>query len=295
VTTKTTLCYLILCACLVCSISCGDSAGGSNTTGMPGDSTSDNQMQLCIIQTAPASKYSGEVSEGEPFSDYYMELYDRQERLLLGYNASDSVLNQKRVSKCDDKGNMVELAIYDNNESLQNRIVCEYDDNDNISGFIRYDSANAVETSRAYEYGSEENMTEFRHYNSQGELQNKIVYEYDSSGNMVEWTRYDKYDDCDGRQIIDYDENGNVIKQDYYSGSGNLYETVNYNADGSIEESIHYSGDGSVYSRQTNAYLQYDEHQNWTKCMLSKKVYGGTELFVQYRTIVYYGDGCNLD
>ena len=118
--------------------------------------------------------------------------YDSQSNLIeVARYDGDGSLDYKRLYKYDSQGNMIEVAKYYDGGSLDYKILYKYDSQDNKIETIEYGGEDSLVWKILPKYDLQGNMIEVAIYHSSGTLDLKKLYKYDSQGNMIEKIRYE--------------------------------------------------------------------------------------------------------
>ena len=143
-----------------------------------------------------------------------------------------------------DKGNLIEIATFDEHGSLYNKQTNKFDEKENLIEYCNFNS-NGRTIKHTYKYNSYGDMTKNVFYNSDGSIlceltftyiynfkgykieregftengsqYDKNTYKYDDKGNLIELLNFDSKYSFDGKTTWKYDEDGYIIKKVIYN------------------------------------------------------------------------------
>ena len=153
-----------------------------------------------------------------------------------------------RKFKYDDKGNNIEINLYNKEGELQFLYKNEYDEEGNQLEYAEYKMPEEkLDFLWKYKYDEWGNQIELARYNNNGELDFLRKYKYDEWGNQIESARYNNNGELEYILKGTYDEMGNIIEE-----SWDQRNSVSQKMD-NIKKS---------YTK----YLLFDDKKNWVRC-----------------------------
>ncbi|MGD0710072.1 MAG: hypothetical protein ABR968_02745 [Bacteroidales bacterium] len=154
------------------------------------------------------------------------------------YNVVDKFGELKKEVDTDstlifnDKGNLVEVSLYNHNGSLIHTYTYKYDENGNKieKEYKENTKLDPVAVEKAYKYtwkyDSKGNVIEENKYsNYLDKLLNKWISKYDDNGNIIEYNTYNSDGSPESKYIYMYDDKGKIIKEE---NNYNTYNVYNY-------------------------------------------------------------------
>ena len=172
--------------------------------------------------------------------------YDSQSNLIeVARYDGDGSLDYKRLYKYDSQGNMIEVDKYYGDGSLDYKRLYKYDSQGNMIEVAKYYDGGSLDYKILYKYDSQDNMIEKACYKGSGSLNYKILYKYDSQDNKIETIEYGGEDSLVWKILPKYDLQGNMIEVAIYHSSGtlDLKKLYKYDSQGNMIEKIRYEGE----------------------------------------------------
>ena len=168
----------------------------------------------------------------------------------------------KYINKYDNKGNLVEWALYYKDGPLTWKAILKYDDKGNKFEEARYNGKGLLYCKNIPKYDVRGNLIEWAWYYEDGSSSGKYIYKYDDTGNLVEWADYAKSGDLRRKYIYKYDDKGNAIEKAMYNENGALWKkTVSKydNKGDQVEEAIYNEKDFLIGKKSIS---KFDDNGN---------------------------------
>jgi hypothetical protein len=148
-------------------------------------------------------------------------------------------ISQITISKCNDENECKRIEQTFNHQGLK-------------TSEIEYDSDGSLNSKKIYKYNDSMQLLSYEKYNDENKLDDKEVYTYDSINRIIE------IQDLNGRGKID-----RIIALFYSDTTGKLIKSVQFDKHKRIEF--------------TKMYIDYDEHNNYTKI----EVYDNLDVLIE--------------
>lgn len=164
----------------------------------------------------------------------------------------DGTVEQKTVSRFNNKNLIVEEQITDNVEVIENK-AWEYDDNGRVVKELQYYIDGAVDTTEVF-YDADGNIIERKTTDHEGETGAREIISY-INGKIAKHTVYDEDGEIEADEQNTWDEQNRLIKKVSLNLEGEK-ETleIEYNEDGSVFKEILLNEDGKIIERNTYTY-----------------------------------------
>ena len=149
------------------------------------------------------------------------------------------------ITTYDNKGNIIEKKCFNSDGSIMKKLTFDYNDKGNIIKLNIYKNEND-EYTETYKYDENTNQIEKKCYKSDGSFMRKISIKYDDKGNKIEEVYEAKGDTSN--DIYKYDDKGNNIESGFLSNGTFILEfAYTYDEIGKIKEKKCYNNDGILF------------------------------------------------
>lgn len=172
---------------------------------------------------------------------------------------------EKKITKYNIKGNIVEFTNFKPDNIIQNKLVNYH----NKEGFIieskMYNSKGRLSYKTNKIKYSKGRIIESTDYDSSGELLSITKYKRDNNGNMLEVTSYNPEGNPLARIVSKYDNTGNRIEEISIINEIFQYKYIlKYDSVENVIEKIEYDKNGLKIATETFSY-EIDNHGNWIR------------------------------
>lgn len=150
----------------------------------------------------------GEIEHREVY-EYSGELLLKQEVYGLGGN-----MISKTNNTFDEKGNLIESVIWNQEDGNEGRVVHEYDEKGNRECSERYNAAGQIEARTSFTFDEKGNVTKLEEEDTTGSRHTK--FENDEKGNAVFQEEYNDKEELNHRIERTYNEDGELIETIIY-------------------------------------------------------------------------------
>jgi hypothetical protein len=125
------------------------------------------------------------------------------------YNDNNELV-KKLTYNYDDKGNVSESSIFDEETNDDFRIVNEFNDKSERTGFLKYDSEGNLLEKSNFRYDNHGNIINI--IDESPLVLNKTFMKYDSQGNMIMQEEYNENEQLNHRIERKFDPEGNILE-----------------------------------------------------------------------------------
>ena len=198
---------------------------------------------VTIIRYSLTDKFGEVVKDGE--KNKFVYKFNLRGDVVECNMYIDGLFFSKEFYKYDSQGNLIEVARYDGDGSLDYKRIYKYDSQGNMIEVAKYYDDGSLDYKILYKYDSQDNMIEKACYKGNGSLNYKILYKYDSQDNKIETIEYRGEDSLVWKILPKYDLQGNMIEVASYHSSGTLDFKIlyKYDSQGNMIEKIRYNGE----------------------------------------------------
>ena len=152
-------------------------------------------------------------------------VFDRKnnmvERYDYTYSDSDSTLYLKYINQFDAKGNLVESARFNANDSIIARYIYKYDKRANVIETLIMKSSDSLSLRVISVYDENNNLIEVKQFN--GGILNEIsTSKYDNKRNQIEKNVYGIDENLKSRTTYSYNEKNDITDVYLYNSNGRL-------------------------------------------------------------------------
>lgn len=146
-------------------------------------------------------------------------------RETISFVDDDDEFEGKEIIEYDDKGNILEKTIINEDNIIEEKMVYERE-GDRIIKRTEYGENGEFVAVYEYTYDHNDNLLERIGYNAKDEIIESLYFTYDEDNNLVEQQLGDFY-----IVRLEYDEKGNVITEERCNLQGGLEHTTTYEYD----------------------------------------------------------------
>jgi hypothetical protein len=244
---------------------------------------------LCLLFIASLSSISS-IGAGR---DERKELFGRVSTIsTYSYEAverfgeiSQKYFVHKRVTKFDQKGQIIDESSYFANGKSQSKTVYDFNSSGVKIKARTYGHSGELITESDYSNGL---VIEARHYDSSGALEWRSLYKYDNDEKITQKTSFDGEGKITDLTKNKYDELGRLIEDNDQCFSLNYTSKTlfKYNDNGFVREVLNYDSNGKLGSTTRYDYDEYDGFGNWT---IRREYFSLRDgVMVEEREILYY-------
>lgn len=123
------------------------------------------------------------------------------------------------TTQLDEHGNIAEMLVYKNTDTLEYRVAFRYDKHNNMTGDTDFNPDGAVNENIEYKYDSKGRVTEQMNYGEKHVFDSRFTYSIDEKSRSLTFTKYKPADSVEYQIIYRYDgpvdesNNTEIIKQ----------------------------------------------------------------------------------
>ena len=201
-------------------------------------------------------------NENEKFLKEFREYNIEGKELIKEIYQGPNLLEEKNITKYNDKGQIVEEINFGENNELNTKITYNRDINGNVNEII-IEFADSSKTIKSYNYENNDKTIIITEKSDEGEFEGMTKIIRDNKGNVVESQQISESNEILEKHLFEFDDNGNILKDTFFQKLNiSTITKFNYDEKKNLIKRVISSSEGKTIDW---AIFKYDEKGNITE------------------------------
>lgn len=198
-------------------------------------------------------------NENDKFLKEFREYNSEGKELVKEIYLGPDQLEEKNITKYNEKGLIVEEINYGQNNELNTKTIYNRDTNGNVSEII-IEFADSSKTIKSYNYENNGKIVTVIEKSDEGEFEGMTRIIRDDNGNIVESHVFSENNEIIEKHLFEFDDKGNILKDTFFQKSNiSTITKYNYDENKNLIKRVISSSDGKIIDW---AIFNYDEKGN---------------------------------